>query len=196
MGAMTTSPPPAPTLIAYDGTRPTVHPEAWLAPGVILVGATSIAARASVWYGAVLRADMDAITFGAGSNLQDGCVVHTDFGVPTVVGEGVSVGHRAVLHGCTIGDNVLVGMGATLLNGSHVGDDCLIAAGTVVLEGTEIPPGSLVAGVPGKVRRELKPEELVRIRRNAEHYLALTAGHAAALAADAAGDAGGQSSPR
>lgn len=178
MGPMTTT---SATLIAYDGTRPTVHPEAWLAPGVILVGGTSIDARASVWYGSVVRADMDTITIGARSNLQDGCVVHTDFGIPTVVGEGVSVGHRAVLHGCTIGDDVLVGMGATLLNGVRVGDGCLIAAGSVVLEGTEIPPGSLVAGVPGKVRRELTPEEHQRIRRNAEHYLTLAAGHAASL---------------
>jgi carbonic anhydrase/acetyltransferase-like protein (isoleucine patch superfamily) len=170
----------APTVVEFGGARPAVDPEAWIAPGVVLVGNATIAARASVWYGTVLRADMDSITLGARSNIQDGCVVHTDFGFPTVVGEGVSVGHRAVLHGCTIGDNVLVGMGAIVLNGARVGEGSLIAAGAVVLEGAEIPPGSLVAGVPGKVRRELTPEERDRVRVNAEHYLDLAARHASA----------------
>jgi carbonic anhydrase/acetyltransferase-like protein (isoleucine patch superfamily) len=172
------SPTPPPTIVAFGDARPAVHPEAWIAPGAVLVGRTDIAARASVWYGAVVRADMDSITLGARSNIQDGCVVHTDYGFPTAVGEGVSVGHRAVLHGCTIGDDVLVGMGAIVLNGARVGDGCLLAAGTVVLEGTQIPPGSLVAGVPGKVRRELTAEERDRIRLNAEHYLTLAAAHA------------------
>ncbi|MGP4109855.1 gamma carbonic anhydrase family protein [Streptomyces sp. 4N509B] len=170
------------TFVEFDGAKPEVHPDAWVAPGVVLVGRTSIAERASVWYGAVLRADMDSITLGARSNIQDGCVVHTDFGFPTTVGEGVSVGHRAVLHGCTVGDDVLVGMGAVVLNGARVGDSCLIAAGTVVLEGTEIPPGSLVAGVPGKVRRQLTDEERERLRVNAQHYLDLSAAHAASHA--------------
>jgi carbonic anhydrase/acetyltransferase-like protein (isoleucine patch superfamily) len=173
--------PASPTIVEFGGARPAVHPEAWIAPGAVLVGKTDIAARASVWYGVVMRADMDSITLGARSNIQDGCVVHTDYGIPTVVGEGVSVGHRAVLHGCTIGDEVLVGMGAIVLNGARIGDGCLLAAGTVVLEGAEIPPGSLVAGVPGKVRRELTAAERDRIRLNAEHYLALAADHAQAL---------------
>ncbi|MEO3755924.1 gamma carbonic anhydrase family protein [Streptomyces sp. B6B3] len=169
------------TIVEFDGVRPAVHDEAWVAPGVTLVGKVEIGPRASVWYGTVMRGDMDRIALGARSNIQDGCVVHTDYGIPTVVGEGVSVGHRAVLHGCTVGDEVLVGMGAVLLNGCRIGAGSLIAAGTVVLEGTEIPPGSLVAGVPGKIRRELNEEELARVRLNAEHYLALAASHAKAI---------------
>jgi carbonic anhydrase/acetyltransferase-like protein (isoleucine patch superfamily) len=175
---MTTS--AAHTIVEFDGARPEVHPEAWVAPGVVLVGKAVIAARASVWYGAVLRADMDSITLGARSNLQDGTIVHTDYGFPTTIGEGVSVGHRAVLHGCTVADEVLVGMGAVVLNGARIGEGSLIAAGTVILEGAEIPPGSLVAGVPGKVRRQLNDEERDRVRLNAEHYLTLAASHAEA----------------
>ncbi len=169
------------TIVEFDGVRPSVHEEAWVAPGVTLVGKVEIGPRANVWYGTVMRGDMDRITLGARSNIQDGCVVHTDYGIPTVVGEGVSVGHRAVLHGCAIGDEVLVGMGAILLNGARIGAGCLIAAGTVVLEGTEIPPNSLVAGVPGKIRRELTEEERERVRLNAEHYLGLAASHAKAI---------------
>jgi carbonic anhydrase/acetyltransferase-like protein (isoleucine patch superfamily) len=127
---------------------------------------------ASVWYNAVLRADGDTITVGANSNLQDNVSVHVDAGTPVVIGENVSVGHNAVVHGCTIGDGSLIGMGAVVLNGARIGKGCLVAGGAVVLEGAEIPDGSLVAGVPAKVRRELDDEERAGLLRNAEHYLA------------------------
>ena len=164
---------PTPLVVPFDGRHPVVHEEAWVAPTAVLVGAVELGARASVWYGAVVRADNDAITIGPRSNLQDGVVVHADPGVPVTVGAGVSVGHRAVVHGCTIGDDVLVGMGAVVLNRARIGAGSLIAAGTVVLEGAEIPPGSLVAGLPGKVRRELTGAEREAIVQNAANYCAL-----------------------
>jgi carbonic anhydrase/acetyltransferase-like protein (isoleucine patch superfamily) len=157
-------------LLGYGATRPEVDADAWVAPGAVVVGAARLLARSSVWYAAVVRADGDSIELGEGSNLQDGCVMHTDPGFPLVVGAGVSVGHRAVLHGCTVEDDVLVGMGAVLLNGSRVGRGSLVAAGAVLLEGTEVPPGSLVAGVPAKVRRELTADELAGVRDNARQY--------------------------
>ena len=168
------------TLLPLDGSAPEVADDAWVAPTAVLVGQVRLGSRASVWYGAVLRGDGDAIVVGAGSNVQDGCVVHADPGFPVVVGTGVSVGHRAVLHGCTIADDVLVGMGAVVLNGASIGRGSLVAAGTVVLQGTEIPAGSLVAGVPGKVRRPLTDDEVAGLRDNARTYLDLTRRHAAA----------------
>ena len=168
------------TAVTIADTRPQVHADAWVAPTVVLAGRVSLAEQASVWYSSVLRADLDAVTIGARTNIQDGCVVHADPGFPVTLGAGVSVGHRAVLHGCTIEDDVLVGMGAVVLNGARIGAGSLIAAGAVVLEGTEVPPGSLVAGVPGKVRRELGEQERANILRNAESYVALAATHAAA----------------
>jgi carbonic anhydrase/acetyltransferase-like protein (isoleucine patch superfamily) len=159
---------------------PTVDPAAWLARGAVLIGRATIDAEASVFYGAVVRADMDTIHLGRRSNLQDNVVVHTDFGFPTQIGAGVSVGHAAVVHGCTIEDNCLIGMNATVLNGAVIGTGSLVAAGSVVLEGTRIPPRSLVAGVPGKVRRELTEEEYAKVLRNAEHYRELAAQHRSA----------------
>ena len=158
-------------LLDYGASRPEIDPDAWVAPGAVVIGAVRLRARCSVWYGAVVRADGDRIELGEGSNLQDGCVMHTDPGFPLVVGSGVSIGHRAVLHGCTVEDDVLIGMGAVLLNGSRVGRGSLVAAGAVLLEGTAVPPGSLVAGVPGKVRRDLTPDELVSVRDNASGYV-------------------------
>ncbi len=142
-----------------------------------MIGRAEIAAGASVFYGAVVRADMDRISLGAGSNLQDNVAVHTDTGFPTVIGAGVSVGHSAVIHGCTVEDHCLIGMSATVLNGAVIGEGSLVAAGAVVLEGTVIPPRSLVAGVPGKVRRQLNDDEYAHVVANAEEYLALAAGH-------------------
>ncbi len=155
--------------------------DAWVAPGAFVIGAVVLDDRSSVWYGAVLRGDGDAIRIGARSNIQDSAVVHTDPGHPVTVGSGVSVGHGAVLHGCTIEDDVLVGMNATVLNGARVGAGSLIAAGALVPEGAVIPPGSLVAGVPGKVRRELAAAELEHVRANAEDYVELARRHAAAV---------------
>ena len=169
--------PHPPLVLPYDGRRPTIHPDAWLAPTATVIGAAAIESTASVFYGVVVRADMDQITLGAGSNLQDNVVVHTDYGFPTRIGSGVSVGHAAVVHGCTIEDDCLIGMHATVLNGARVGAGSLVAAGTVVLEGTVIPPRSLVAGVPGKVRRQLSDTEFDRVVANAQIYLELAAQH-------------------
>ena len=166
--------------LALGPVAPSVAPTAWVAPDAVLVADVHLADGASVWYGAVLRADGDRIDVGAGTNLQDGVVVHADPGLPVSLGAGVSVGHRAVLHGCTVEDDVLIGMGAVVLNGARVGRGSLVAAGTVVLEGTEVPPGSLVAGVPGKVRRATTEAEQQRIVENAASYRALRDRHAAA----------------
>lgn len=167
--------------LALDDMVPEVDPKAWVAPGASLLGAVHLAAGSSVWYGCVLRADGDRIRIGARSNIQDGSVVHADPGVPVTVGSGVSVGHRAVLHGTRVGDDVLVGMGAILLNGSLIGEESLVAAGTVVLEGTVVPQRSLVAGTPGRVKRSLTEAEVRSIRENAETYERLSRRHAAAV---------------
>ncbi len=167
------------TVRPFEGRQPELAPGAWLAPCATVIGAVRVARDASLWYGTVARADTERIEIGAGSNVQDGCVLHADPGLPALVGAGVSIGHRAVVHGCTVEDDVLIGMGAVLLNGAHVGRGSLIAAGTVLLEGTRVPPGSLVAGVPGKVRRELTAEEAEKIRANAAHYRELARRHAA-----------------
>jgi carbonic anhydrase/acetyltransferase-like protein (isoleucine patch superfamily) len=158
---------------------PELDPTAFVAAGAVIVGNVRLAARSSVWYNAVLRAEAEPITLGERSNLQDTVVCHVDHGYPLTIGAGVSVGHGAVLHGCTIEDDCLIGMSATVLNGAVVGAGSLVAAGAVVLEGTVVPPGSLVAGVPAKVRRELSDDERAGIRRNAESYLAHVERHTA-----------------
>jgi carbonic anhydrase/acetyltransferase-like protein (isoleucine patch superfamily) len=164
---------------AIFGHEPHVDASAWVAPNATLIGHVRIHPRASVFYGAVLRGDRDLIEVGEGSNLQDNVTVHGDPGQPTIVGRGVSVGHNAMLHGCTIEDDCLIGMSSTVLGGAVIGRESLVAAGAVVLEGTIVPPRSLVAGVPGKVRRELTDDEVAGNRRNAETYLMLAAEHAA-----------------
>ncbi len=164
----------SPILRTVNGRTPEVHHSAWVAPNAALLGDVHLAAGVSIWYGAVLRGDRDRIEIGESSNLQDGVVVHGDPGIPVTVGGWVSVGHRAVLHGCTIGDGSLIGMSATVLNGAVIGEQSLVAAGSVVLEGMIVPPRSLVAGVPAKVRRQLTDDEVGRLRANAERYLAIT----------------------
>lgn len=167
--------------LALDGHEPELAADAWAAPGSTLIGRVQLAAGANVWYGSVLRGDTENISIGANTNIQDGCVVHADPGFPTDIGAGVTVGHRAVLHGCTVGEDSLIGMGAVLLNGSKVGAGSLIAAGTVLLEGTEIPPGSLVAGTPGKVRREVTEQEQEALRLSAHKYVETATRHRQAL---------------
>lgn len=164
-------------LLALGDRAPTLHEEAWLAPGATLVGEVRLLARASVWYGCVLRADGSAIEIGEDSNIQDGSVVHADERGPVLVGRGVSVGHRAVLHGCTVADGSLVGMGAVVLTGARIGRRSLVAAGAVVLEGTDVPAGSLVAGVPAAVRRSLTDDELTTLEDNATGYVRLSSLH-------------------
>lgn len=157
-------------LVPFESHEPVVSPDAFVAPTATLVGQVTVGANTVVMFGAVLRADRDRIVLGQGSNLQDNVVVHGDPGSPALIGEGVSVGHGAIVHGATIENDCLIGMGATLLNGSVIGAGSLVAAGSVVLEGTVIPPGSLVAGVPAKVRRELTESEHEAIRKNALTY--------------------------
>lgn len=161
----------------FDGNRPSVSRDAWIAPTATLVGQVSVADSASIFFGAVLRGDVNSISVGEGSNVQDNVAIHCDGDKPTIIGRGVSIGHSAVVHGCVIDDDCLIGMNATVLSGAHVGTESLIAAGTVVLEGTIIPPRSLVAGIPGKVRRQLSDDEIEGIRHNAVHYRELSLQH-------------------
>lgn len=164
-------------LYSVDDVGPRIDDTAWIAPGAVVIGTVSIGADSSVYYGCVLRADWGEISVGAGTNLQDGTIVHADPGFPTSIGDRVSVGHRALVHGAIVEDDVLIGMSATVLNGARIGTGSLIAAGTVVLEGTEIPPHSLVAGVPGKVRRTMTESDREHVLANAEHYRQITELH-------------------
>jgi carbonic anhydrase/acetyltransferase-like protein (isoleucine patch superfamily) len=157
----------------FEHHSPRISPSAYIAPDATIIGQVSIDADAVVMFGAVVRGDRDAIVVGAGSNLQDCVVIHGDPGAPTFIGKDVSVGHGAVVHGATVHDCVLVGMNATVLSGSIIGEGSIIAAGAVVLENNVIPPNSLVAGVPGVVRRETTESERAHIRANATTYRTL-----------------------
>ncbi len=165
------------TVLPFDGHEPQIDPTAWIAPTATIIGRVRIGPRASVFYGAVLRGDMDEIVVGEGSNIQDNCVVHTDEGIPTHIGVSVGVGHGAIVHGATVEDGCLIGMGATLLNGSVVRAGAFVAAGTLVREGQEIPAGSLAIGVPAKVRGGLDDAGRERVRRNAIAYQELAQRH-------------------
>ncbi|GAB3599414.1 gamma carbonic anhydrase family protein [Microbacterium tumbae] len=171
----------AASVLTLAQKTPRVHESAFVADGARLVGAVTLQQGSSVWYNAVLRADSAEIVLGENSNLQDNVSVHVDAGHPTRIGRDVSVGHNAVVHGCTIGDGSLVGMGAVVLSGAVVGSGCLIAGGAVVLGGTVIPDGSLVAGVPAKVRRALSDEERAGLVANAEIYLSHARDHEDAI---------------
>ncbi|MEY9967164.1 carbonic anhydrase/acetyltransferase-like protein (isoleucine patch superfamily) [Streptacidiphilus sp. MAP12-16] len=170
-----------PLIAAVAGRTPEVDERAFVAPTGVVLGSVRLAAGASVWYGAVLRGDCETIVIGEDSNVQDNCSVHADFGYPAILGARISVGHNAVLHGCTIEDDVLIGMSATVLNGAVIGAGSLVAAGALVTQGTQVPPGSLVAGVPAKVKRELTEEERAHIKLNADWYVQLSAQHRAAF---------------
>ncbi|GAA1212655.1 gamma carbonic anhydrase family protein [Microbacterium maritypicum] len=168
------------SVLSLPNSTPSIDATAFVADGARIVGDVSLGAGCSVWYNAVLRGDSAGIVIGPGSNVQDNVSVHVDSGHPVVIGSKVSVGHNAVVHGCTIGDGTLVGMGSVILSGAVIGDGCLIAGGAVVLGGTEIPPGSLVAGVPAKVRRALTDEERAGLIANADIYLGHSQTHSAA----------------
>jgi carbonic anhydrase/acetyltransferase-like protein (isoleucine patch superfamily) len=163
---------------ADPARSPVVHPTAFIAPGADVMGDVRLGAESSVWYQCVLRGDIDTITVGARSDVQDLTMVHVDEGVPCTIGAGVGIGHRCILHGCTIEDDCLIGMGSILLNGVHVGTGSVIGAGSVVPEGMRIPPGSLVMGVPAKVRRPVDDALRARIRATVDHYVALARLHA------------------
>ena len=142
---------------------PTIHPTAFVAPTAVVMGNVTLGAESSVWYTSVLRGDMAPIVIGARTNIQDGTIVHVDEGFPCTIGERVGVGHRAILHGCTVEDECLIGMGSILLNGVHIGTGSVVAAGAVVPEGMQVPPGSLVMGVPGRIVRQVTPDLAERI---------------------------------
>ncbi|MCA0941071.1 gamma carbonic anhydrase family protein [Salipiger pacificus] len=158
------------TLYALDGVAPELHESAWVAPDANLIGRIVLEEGSSVWFGCTLRGDNEEIRVGAGSNIQENVVCHTDMGYPLTIGAGCTIGHKAMLHGCTIGENSLVGMGATILNGAKIGRNCLIGAGALIPEGKEIPDGSLVMGVPGKVVRQLDEAAIEGLRKSAKGY--------------------------
>lgn len=169
------SPHLSPIVLPAGGHEPNIEQAAFLAPGAVLIGQVILGSGANVWYGCVLRADNSPINVGADVNIQDGCILHSDPGFPTTLGDRVSLGHGAIVHGAIVEDDVLIGMRATVLNGALIGRGSLVAAGAVVRPGTVVPPNSLVAGVPAIVRREISEEERKAIKRTSDTYL----GHAA-----------------
>ncbi len=173
-------------LYALDGEKPDLvgTERAWVAPSAAVIGRVRLEADASVWFGAVLRGDNELIHIGQRSNIQDLTVIHTDPGFPCVVGEGVTVGHRAILHGCTIGDNALIGMGAVVLNGARIGRNCLVGAHALILENTEIPDNSLVIGAPGRIARTLDGDAIAGLKVSADRYVANARRFAGGLQAD------------
>ncbi|ODT32669.1 MAG: gamma carbonic anhydrase family protein [Hydrogenophaga sp. SCN 70-13] len=158
-------------LYELDGVAPTLADSAWVADSAQVMGNVHLHEDSSVWFGAVLRGDTETITVGQGSNVQDGTVMHADVGFPLVVGERVTIGHQVMLHGCTIGDESLIGIGATVLNGAKIGKNCLVGARALVTEGKEFPDGSMILGSPAKVVRQLTPEQIEGLRRSAAHYI-------------------------
>ncbi len=158
-------------VLHFQDSSPAIDDSAFLAEGAILVGEVCVSAEASIWFNAVLRGDEEPIRIGKGSNIQDGAVLHTDPGCPCTVGEYVTVGHNAILHGCTVDRRATIGMGATVLNHARVGEEALVAANALVLEGMEIPSRTLAAGVPARVRRDLTDEEILHFRKNTDGYV-------------------------
>jgi carbonic anhydrase/acetyltransferase-like protein (isoleucine patch superfamily) len=161
----------------FGAFKPEIHPEAYIAETGMIIGRARLGAGSSVWYNVVIRADINHITIGSYSNVQDNAVLHVGMKHPVEVGDYTSIGHGAVVHGCRIGNNSLIGMNAVVLNGAHVGDNCIIGAGSVVTQNMQVPPNSLVLGTPGKVVRELKPEELREINVLARRYAYLWKKH-------------------
>lgn len=154
-----------------DGVAPRMAASAWVADSAEVMGNVVLGENASVWFGAVLRGDTESITVGAGSNVQDASVLHADFGTPLMIGDRVTVGHQVMLHGCTIGDESLIGIGAVVLNGAKIGKNCLVGAGALVTEGKEFPDGSMIIGSPAKAVRQLTPEQIEGLRMSAQHYI-------------------------
>jgi carbonic anhydrase/acetyltransferase-like protein (isoleucine patch superfamily) len=158
-------------LYQLDDDVPQLHPTAWVADDAQVVGKVVLEEGASVWFGAVLRGDNETLTVGRHCNVQDGTVIHSDPGFPVTLGEGVSIGHQVMLHGCSVGDGSLVGIQSVILNGAKIGRNCLVGAGSLVTEGKEFPDGSLIMGRPAKVVRPLSPEQLAGLKYAAEHYV-------------------------
>lgn len=158
------------SLYALDGHTPQLHVDTWVAPGSNLIGKVVLEEGASVWFGCTIRAEHEEIRVGEGSNVQENVVMHIDPGFPLTIGRNCTIGHKAMLHGCTIGDNSLIGMGATVLNGAKIGENCLIGAGALITENKEIPDNSLVMGAPGKVVRQLDAAAAQKLTQSALHY--------------------------
>ena len=154
-----------------DGKTPQVDSTAWIADSAQVMGHVTLGPDASVWFGCVLRGDTESMTIGEGSNIQDLTVMHADHGLPLTIGKHVTVGHKVMLHGCTIGDESLIGIGAIVLNGARIGKNCLVGAGSLVTEGKEFPDGSMILGTPAKVVRELTPQQIEGLRLSAQHYI-------------------------
>ncbi|KTT68956.1 gamma carbonic anhydrase family protein [Sphingomonas endophytica] len=159
-------------LYAFKGQRPTRHPTAWVAPSADVIGDVVLGEGVGVWFGAVIRGDNTTIPIGARSNVQEGAMLHSDPGAPLTVGEDCTIGHHAVLHGCSIGDRVLIGMGAIVLNRAVIADDCIVGAGALVTEGKTFPPRSLIVGSPARVVRELDDAAVAALKLSAAHYVA------------------------
>lgn len=159
------------TLYQFENKAPTLSADTWVADSADVIGDVRLAAHTSVWFNAVLRGDNDPIEIGMGSNIQDGCVLHTDIGAALTIGTYVTVGHKAVLHGCTVGDNSLIGINAVVLNHAVIGNNCLVGAGALVTEGKVFPDGCLILGSPAKVVRSLTDAEIRKLRSNAQHYI-------------------------
>lgn len=158
-------------LKAFRGLRPKIHPTARVAENTVILGDVTMEENSSLWFGAIARGDVAPIVIGENSNIQDGCILHNQVGIPTVIGKNVTAGHGAILHGCTVEDNCLIGMGAILLNSCVIGEGSIVAAGALVTERTVIPPGSMVMGSPGRVVRSVRPDELAHNLENAEEYV-------------------------
>ncbi len=154
-----------------DGTAPRLAPSAWVADNAQVMGSVTLAEDSSVWFGVTIRGDTETIVVGEGSNVQDGSVLHADVGFPLTIGRHVTVGHQVMLHGCTIGDESLIGIGAVVLNGAKIGKHCLVGAGALVTEGKEFPDGSMIIGSPARAIKTLTPEQIAGLRRSAEHYI-------------------------
>lgn len=172
-----------PLILPFNGVAPTCHESAWIAPGARIIGNVTLGEEASIWYNAVVRGDTDPIHIGDRSNVQDGTVIHVDWNAPTYIGSDVTIGHSAIIHGCTIGDRSLIGMGAIILNHAQIGEDSLIAAGALITERKIIPPRSLVMGSPGRIVRTLTDDEVASILASAHHYVESAIQHRDALSA-------------
>ena len=159
------------SIYALDDVVPLISETAWVADSAQVIGQVELAENASVWFGTVIRGDSDSIRIGRRSNVQDASVLHTDAGIPLVVGDDVTIGHHVMLHGCTIGDGSLIGIGAVILNKARIGKGCLVGAGSLVTEGKEFPDGSMIMGSPAKVTRQLTPDQMEGVRNIAQHYV-------------------------
>ena len=168
-------------IYALDDYKPDLPEHYWVAPNAQVIGRVKLEPDVNIWFGAVLRADNDVIHIGAGTNVQDGVMIHADPGFPVFVGAGVSVGHHAILHGCTVAAGALIGMGATVLNGAKIGANCLVGANALVTEGKEFPENSLIVGAPAKAIRTLDPAQIARFQKDAVRYVERSRRYAAGL---------------